>query len=291
VTAYLPLAGLPLDHAVVRRLPRALALHHLALVVAEDEDSVTVALADPTNPTSRQRIQSALGANLTIVRSDADAIRAALNRAWSDAPTRGGLVIGGSVPLRPMLTAYAQRVILPAFPALAIESSLPPRLLLTYEQTPERRAAAIIKPESSVWVCVDPARDIKTVLVAIRTGPPDWQAAEWAAQLAHAYGGSITLMASTGSARSAILSPHAAYLSADDPRGAHVADLALILTGHGLTGRLKVREGSFVDAAIAECLAIRPDLLIIGAEQAGQQAAHILTQVAEVVGGLLVLKG
>ncbi|GEM_PF-2534033 len=290
MTAYLPLDGFDLDYALIRRLPRALALHHLALVVAEDEDSVTVALADPNNQTARQRIEAALGHRLTVVRSDADAIRAALTSVWSDDYARGSLVLGGSVPLRPMLSAYAQKMILPAMPALVMDSHLPPRLMMTAEGENSRREAVILKADTSVWLCLDPARPLKRIWVAIRTGAPDWQAAEWAALLARAHNSEVMLLAANQPAPGAILSGHAAYLNPDDPRGAHVADLALILAAQGVKGRLKVREGSFADSAIAECLEVRPDLLIIGAEQAGQQAAHILSQTGDALGALLILK-
>jgi len=251
---------------------------------------VTVALADPNNPTVRQRIELSLGHNLTLVRSDAESIRAALTSAWSDESTRGGLVLGGSVALRPMLSAYAHKVILPAFPSLVMDSHIPPRLMMTAEGDASRREAVILKADISVWLCLNPARDIKRIWVAIRSGAPDWQAAEWAAQLARAHGAEVVLLAATQPARSAILSGHAAYLNPDDPRGAHVADLALILSAQGVKGRLKVREGSFAESAIAECLEMRPDVLIIGAEQAGQQAAHILSQTGDSLGALLVLK-
>ncbi|MCU0476229.1 MAG: universal stress protein [Anaerolineae bacterium] len=290
MTAYLALSNVSLDPLLVRRLPRALALHHLALVVAEDEDSVTVALADPANPTARQRIESVLGHNLALVRSDPEAIRAALLEAWSHDAARGGVALGGSVPLRPMLTAYAQRVILPALPFLAFDSHLVPRLLLSYDLSPQRREMVVLRPEASVWLCLDPARPIQHIVVAIRSGAPDWQAAEWAGWLARAHGAQVTLLAATGISSTPILSTHAAYLNPTDPRGAHVADLALVLQSMGREGRLKVREGTFVAAVVGECLDSRPDLLVIGAEQAGQQAAQILGQAADTLGNLLVLK-
>lgn len=290
MTAYLPLDGFDFDYALIRRLPRVLASHHLALVIAEDEDSLTVAMADPTSEAVRQRIESALGEALTIVRSDPDSIRAALKAAWLDDPTRGSLVVGGSVTLRPMLAAYAQSVILPAIPSLVMDSHLTPRLLVMSEADPARREAAILRADTSVWLCLDPSRKPKRIWVAIRTGAPDWQAAEWAGQLAKAHGAEVTLLAASPPAIGAILSGHAAYLNPADPRGAHVEDLALILSAYGVEGRLKVREGRFVDSAIAECLAVGPDLLIIGAEHAGQQAAQILSQASGALGALLVLK-
>jgi hypothetical protein len=290
MTAYLTLNTLDLDYAQSRRLPRALALHHLALVVAEDEDSITVAMADPTNLIARQRIEAALGHSLTLVRSDPDAIRAALTAAWSDESVRGGLALGGDVTLRPMLAAYAKRFITSALPTLAMESHLPPRLLIASPTDPKRRESTILSADISVWLCLDPTRSPKRILVAIRTGAPDWQAAEWASLLARAHGSQVMLLAASPRASGAILSGHAAYLNPDDPRGAHVADLALILTSQGVHGRLKVREGSFTESTIAECLEARPDLLIIGAEQAGQQAAHILSQIGDSLGALLVLK-
>lgn len=290
MTAYLSLDGLDLDYALIRRLPRSFALHHLALVVAEDEDSITVALADPNNPTARQRLSAALGENLTLVRSDPDAIRSALTAAWSDEAARGALALGGDVTLRPMLAAYAKRVITPALPSLAMDSHLSPRLLLSSASTPHRRESTIINADTSVWLCLDPTRPLRRIWVAIRTGAPDWQAAEWASLLARAHQSEVTLLAACATATGAILSKHAAYLNPDDSRGAHVTDLALILAAQGVRGRLKVREGSFTDAAIAECQESRPDLLIIGAEQAGQQAAHILAHSNDAIAGLLVLK-
>lgn len=290
MTAYLPLDGFDFDYALIRRLPRALALHYLALVVAEDEDSITVALADPNNIAARQRIESALGHSLTLVRSDAEVIRAALTAAWSDESARGGLAIGGDVTLRPMLAAYAQRIITPAAPSLVLDSHLPPRLLLSSPTDDKRREATILNADTSVWLCLDPTRLPKRIWVAIRSGSPDWQATEWAGVLGRTHQSEITLLAASPPAPSAILSGHAAYLNPTDPRGAHVADLTLILASQGVSGRLKVREGSFTDSAIAECLEMRPDLLIIGAEHAGQQAAHILSQTSDSLGALLVLK-
>jgi hypothetical protein len=291
VTAYLSLDGLELDPALIRRLPRALALHHLALVVAEDEDSITVALADPTNPTARQRVESALGDRLALVRSDADAIRAALDQAWSADTARGGVLVGGATPLLPQLTDYAQKVVLSALPSLHIDPALPPRLLLTAEDDPTRCAESVLSAPTSVWLCLDPARPLRRIVVATRTGPPDWQAVEWAGQLARAHGSEVVLLAAAPPAHGAILSGHAAYLSPADARGAHVTDLTLILSGYGVEGRLRVRQGSFTEVAIAECASSHPpDLLIIGAEKSGEQAAYILSQVSGRLAGLLVLK-
>lgn len=291
MTPYLSLDGLELEYALIRRLPRALAMHHLALVVAEDDDSITVALADPTNLTARQRVESALGDQLALVRSDADAIRAALDRAWSDDPARGGVIIGGAPPMIPQLTDYARRAVLPALPSLHIDPALPPRLLLTAEDDPARCAESILGAPTSVWLCLDPARPLRRIVVATRTGPPDWQAVEWAGQLARAHGSEVILLAAAPPAHGAILSGHAAYLNSVDTRGAHVTDLALILSGYGVEGRLRVRQGSFTEVAIAECTSpYPPDLLIIGAEKSGEQAAYILSQVSGRLGGLLVLK-
>lgn len=81
--------SLVLDHLepdpnIARRLSPSLAFRHCALPVAEGDQRLTVAMADPADSTARQAVVNALGRESCLVQGDATVIKAALYQIWSE---------------------------------------------------------------------------------------------------------------------------------------------------------------------------------------------------------------
>lgn len=89
ITASSVAESLVLDHLepdpnVARRLSPSLAFRHCALPVAEGDQRLTVAMADPADSTARQAVVNALGRESCLVQGDATVINAALYQIWSE---------------------------------------------------------------------------------------------------------------------------------------------------------------------------------------------------------------
>jgi nucleotide-binding universal stress UspA family protein len=81
---YLTLDNLVVNPKLVQRLPPALARRYHALPVAEHNDCITVAMADPDDAMAREAVMTALGTTMYVVQSDLAAIDASLAEMWPD---------------------------------------------------------------------------------------------------------------------------------------------------------------------------------------------------------------
>lgn len=77
------LSRVPPDHGAVARVPRSLALRHLALPMRVEGDVLTVATSDPTNVVARDDLRTAAGVNtVRFAVSTETAVREALRQAY-----------------------------------------------------------------------------------------------------------------------------------------------------------------------------------------------------------------
>ncbi len=308
--AYLPLSEIDLDAELARRLPRHLAYFHLALPVAEDENGLTVALAQPDNRAVRQVIETALGHPIVPVRSTDSEIRAALDRIWHDVDTaRGGILAWAEDPgQRAALAAFTERSVRSPFPHLSVqmsEAASPAELVesaraarsalvISHAATPETRRALLLTAPSAIWL----TRDLEAIpaprLAVLRLNTPDHQLLDWLPSIARSQLGETVVLAAAEQAATASGSPLfsrlTALLSPDDPRGAHIAELRHALTDLGVQGRLKVREGTLGEVILAETADSPYGLLLMAAEASGGFAAEVFEQIWDRIGGALLIK-
>jgi hypothetical protein len=307
---YLSLAEVELDIQLGRSLPRHLAYYHLALPVAEDENGVTVALAQPDNRTARQVIESALGHVIVPVQSQDDDIRSALDRIWEGVDSSHGGVWAWTddASLRPALSAHIERAISAAFPRLSVQTcdshdpsamvsdarSANAALVVAHSADPAVRSMLLRHAPTAIWLTRDLTSVPARIVCVLRGNIPDRQLLDWLPPLAAVRPAQTIALAAAEPAATASGSPlfsrFAALLSPDDPRGAHLADLRRAFTDLGVTGRLRVHEGTLGEVILAETAASSYDLLVMAAEASGEFAADIFNRMWDRLGGALLIK-
>ncbi len=292
---FLSLDTIDLDPELAQRLPRRLAYYHLALPIAQDGKSITVAMAHPENQNVVSVLENALGATVIPVRSFAETIRQQLDRVWQ--------LQHGSALLR---VAYWARTA----DALNQSAGYVEALLAGREAQIERcvteDAAALPAadlviaadgnaPESlfrtpaSVLVLDQPDQLPRTILHVLRGHIPDYRALDWLVSLAQ--GAEITLLLSVdGEARKPLVSDLSSILLAQDKRQAHVAQCRQMLSEAGITGRLKLRQDSLLAAVQSEVSDHAYDLVATAAEAYGDVAYQISERVRGRCPAFLVIK-
>ncbi len=83
-------AHIDLEADAIRRIPRAMAVRHDILCLHSDGSRITVALADPGDRDTIDRIRLVTGMHVRAVHARRDAIRARLAEIYSDRGTRAG---------------------------------------------------------------------------------------------------------------------------------------------------------------------------------------------------------
>ncbi len=307
---YLPLSEIDLDVPLGRRLPRHLAYYHLALPVAEDENGVTVALAQPDNRTVRQVIEAALGHTIVPVKSSDADIKAALDRIWegAEAASGGAWMWAEDAATRAALTAFVQQTVTGAYPHLAIQASeaatvdglldsartANAALVVAQAEAPETRRRLLLNAPAAIWLTRDLSRPPARLLSVLRGNIPDRQLLDWLPPLIHHHSAQSVLLAAAEPASTAsgnpLFSRFTSLLTPDDPRGAHLAELRRALVDLGVTGRLHVREGTLAGVMIAEITESPYDLLVMAAEASGTFAAEVFEQLWSRLGGALLIK-
>lgn len=307
---YLPLSEIDLDAALAKRLPRHLAYFHLALPVAEDEDEITVALAQPDNRTARQVIETALGCPIVPVQSSDSDIRAALDRIWHGASAdEGGIWAWAEDPAqRDALAAFVTQTVTPAYPQLAVHISdvTSPQalveaaraasagLIVAHTTQPDTRRTLLLTAPSAIWLTRDLAAAPSRLLAVLRLNTPDRQLLDWVPPLSHANNSETVVLAAAEPAAtpsgSPLFSRLTTLLTPSDPRGAHVAELRRALTDLGVQGRLHVREGTLGTVILDEAAHATYDLLVMAAEASGGFAADTFEHIWDRLGGALLIK-
>lgn len=307
---YLPLSEIDLDIPLGRRLPRHLAYYHLALPVAEDENGVTVALAQPDNRTVRQVIETALGFSIVPVQSSDTEIKAALDQIWAgaEAESGGAWIWAENAAQRASLTRFVEQTVTRAYPHFAVQISeagtvdemlngargANAALVIAQAEAPETRRTLLLHAPAAIWLTRDLSQPPARLLSVLRGNIPDRQLLDWLPPLIHHHNAQTVVLAAAEPASTAsgnpLFSRFTALLTPDDPRGAHLAELRRELVDLGTSGRLHVREGTLAEVMIAEITETPYDLLVMAAEASGTFAAEVFERLWARLGGALLIK-
>ena len=307
---YLPLSEIDLDVPLGRRLPRHLAYYHLALPVAEDENEITVALAQPDNLTVRQVIQAALGFTIVPVQSSDTEIKAALDRIWEGAEAASGGVWVWAEDARQQvaLAKFVERTVSGLYPHLSIQTSeaadvqamldaartANAALVIAQADAPETRRTLLLNAPAAIWLTRDLSQPPSQLLSVLRGNIPDRQLLDWLPPLIHHHSAQTVVLAAAEPASTASGSPlfsrFTSLLTPEDVRGAHLAELRRALADLGVAGRLHVREGTLAEVMIAEINESPYDLLVMAAEASGTFAAEVFERLWSRLGGALLIK-
>jgi hypothetical protein len=307
---YLPLSEIDLDVPLGRRLPRHLAYYHLALPVAEDENGITVALAQPDNRTVRQVIEAAIGSAIVPVQSSDTEIKAALDRIWEGAEAASGGVWmwAEDASKRAALATFVAQTVTGAYAHLSIQTSdaamvdgmldtaraANAALIVAHAEMPETRRTLLLNAPAAIWLTRELSQPPARLLSVLRGNIPDRQLLDWLPPLIHHQNAQTVLLAAAEPASTASGSPlfsrFTSLLTPDDPRGAHLAELRRALVDLGVAGRLHVREGTLAEVMIAEITETPYDLLVMAAEASGTFAAEVFERLWSRLGGALLIK-
>lgn len=303
----LNLADVDIDPALVRRLPSHLAYFHVALPIAEDEDTITVAFAQPDNHATRELIESTLGHPVVAVRSRTDEILGMLDRVWQDVdlPERA-IYLWSSDPLRlQTLSSYVARVVTPAYPELpmyaaplgsAIGHTPDTRavLIVAHSDTADGRRDLVVRAPAAVWLVRDLASRPRKVLAVLRGTPPDRQLLTWLPALSQNLAIETTVLAAAtptaDATGSPLISRFAAMLSPETPLGAHLAAMRQAFARARIRGRVLLREGTLAEAVYGATRDTTYDIVMLAAETQGDKAAEVVERVWERIGAALVIK-
>ncbi len=285
---------------VARRLPRDLAVRLHALPVAEDGDGVTVAMSDPSDNLAIQAIAEALGAKPCVVRGELETIDARLAEVWSVAPEQPlrlvalrqadspasdilsyasylAELVGGS--LRELLvTGRAEAINLAARSELEEEpadlvvagepgESWIRRLLLGSSAGP-----IVSGVGTSSLVVRHPSSPIRNVLLVMGGSLPDLRAVDWVVRLARPAQASVTVLPvvpylpAIAGAASRLVAGMPMLFGADAEEGRILKQVVARLTGSGIEGALRLRQGTPDCQVRSEAAGLPYDLVVVGSK-------------------------
>jgi nucleotide-binding universal stress UspA family protein len=301
VYPHLSLDRINIDENVARRLPRRLAYYHLALPIAEDDDSVSVAMAYPDNGIVIQLIESVLNSAITPVYSAAEQIRERLNHvwgvesaeplprilAWSDSAERREWTRAYAEQFAPLLTAGVEYRddVADADLALLLESGSY-NLMVCSPSDATLPALLRHKARSSLLLVRGAYQPLLNVLVVLRGHAPDEDVLNRIVPLAVLHQARVTVLtvapAGNGSGRRNLMANHfAALLSQDTQQGFHLAACMQRLNRAGIAGQMRVRQG-VPEAEIADEIARnRYSLIAIAAEAHGDFVFRVLSAIQQ----------
>jgi nucleotide-binding universal stress UspA family protein len=230
---YLETNQLPADTSLARRLPANLAFRYHVLPLSEDQDRVTVAMADPEDEAVRNEVASYFGGLLYVVQSDRDRIDAKLLEIWPETlPVKPLSVLvcseeksrmAGRIRADQHLDSYesfvgnfchATNAQVNRF-ELSYDSRLLRRKLVNafseggYDLAVVRRTSQTIldrfflsSPEAalsgqigcSVLIIQQPRWPLRQMLLALRFDQVDESAVKWAAYLASLFQAAVTIL-------------------------------------------------------------------------------------------------
>jgi hypothetical protein len=300
VYPHLSLDHIRIEPDIARRLPRRLAYYHLALPIAEDEDSITVAMAYPDNQAVITLIKGALNADIVPVHSHAEQIRQMLDRLWlegdEDDPPRI-LAWSESPEWVEHTQAYANLftgILSAQVDYLEADITSPDQIVhltqkdysLLVAHLPEELLPPLLlnKAHSSLLLISGPLKTLRRILVVLRGHAPDQDVLDHVIPLAKEHGADVTLLAvaqaaTTSQGRSMFFNNFATLLTPTSEEGAHVASCTDAITAAGLVGELRLRQGT-AECEIAEEIADGDyDLVAIAAEAYGDFVYLVLSEI------------
>lgn len=299
------------DPKLVRRLPRHLAYYHQALLIAQDETFVTVAMAHPERAAVVTVLETLLGMPVKPVRSEPDEIRSVLDQVWQESDdTRADAVLtwGDAPPLHAQALAYARRIA-PVFgfrcdpTAIAtptLEDLLKagqqanPALIVASVDDPTTRRDLVHRASTPVLLVQGDVPAPGAMLHILRGHTPDRYVIDWLIPLAHHFHAPVTLLAAATPSvrdyyqRGPLSSDVADLLMRDHP--ARLVDFGHALASVNLDGQLKIRQGQLEAVIADELSACRYALIAIAAEAYGNFVHRVLQNLPDSPVALLVVK-
>lgn len=291
---HLDLDSISIDWELAKQLPRRLAYYHLAIPIAKEGDTLTVAVANPDNQRVLALLAAVLNAEIVPVRGSEAAITRALNRLWPPAriDTPRHILVWSADADRNEAHRARFTSLLPADsygltalqPSAATLDSLPDfvrdgryDLLVTDRLYDNDLRELLGRSPASVLFCDGPARPIRRILVLLRGHQPDQTALDWLMPVAAHTGASVTLlMIARSDSPYYMRRPLTDFLLPDAEAGAHLAHYARMVNAHDIPGRVKIREGSPEACTAAELNAATYDLIITVAEAYGDFIVNLL---------------
>ena len=284
----LDLTRVPPDPELARRVPYDLAMYYLAVPVAQENGSISVAMAHPENATARAILHDLLCADIVPLRGRSDTICTAIKQIHQpDSLARTHILTWSARPeLAPVVRRTAVMIAncLPtAVPVSDAGCAAMPSVLSVAGET--HPALTIIAPPVA-HPMTDLLRDASTplllirgsyrplarVLVVVRGFASDSHLLELAAPVLHKLGAQIVLLPVNDRSER----PMDHLLCGDGPARQHLESLLQILEKQQVDVSVHVRTGDPAAQIVAELRQGDYDLLAIAAEASGQFVAHIL---------------
>lgn len=287
---HLSLTDFEIDPELARRLPRRLAYYHLAIPLADDEGTVTVAMAHPENRTVISVLQTVIGSTVSVVRSDPDQIRRALDSVWHDELTASGreMIYGGEgafgaaeACLNEVAAALALSVnaapLLSMSDLIAAAASSSPALVIVEIGDNPPPVDLIAKARAPLLLLRGAHWSPMRILQVVRGQAFDRAVLDFVMPLALTTGAQVNLLASASGTESTRRGPVNSNFAAMLSDGAgSLTDYGRILTSVRIEGRLRIHQQPLEAAIAAELNEQRYDLVALAAEAYGDFVRRVV---------------
>lgn len=276
------------DPDLARRVPYDLAMYYLALPLAQENGSVSVAMAHPENEAARATLHDLLRAKIVPLRGQSDTIRTAIKQVHqAKSPVSARILTWSANPdLAPVVRQTAVMVgnclptIVPVFDAgqvtlatvLSAAGAARPALTII-APPPDQPVETLLRVASAPLVLIrGPFRSPRQVLVVVRGFASDDLLLELAAPVLRKVATRVVLLPLYDESAPALDQ----FLCADGPARQHLDGLLQRLDKEHIDAALRVRSGDPVSQVVTELRQGDYDLLVIAAEASGQFVARVL---------------
>jgi hypothetical protein len=296
-----------IDTELVRQLPRKLAYYHLVLPLSAEGSELSLAMAEPDNQPLIETLQDLLRAAIVPVQSDADEIRAVLDRVWKYVPTPAPqLLTWSETPEHARHTAQVAQSLQSSFPARILDlqhedmdsmlryTRNDSSLLAVIGVTDAQDSETLIRQTASPLLLMlgrqgrfAPESYFRRIMLALRGHAPDLSALDWVIPLVHGYGGTLSLLAVTapprriGSGAMRVQHSLAAFLDPAREPSQHLSDCTRRLTGAGIRGYLKLCQGDPFQQIKTEFIGGQYSLLVLVSEARGDFVSGVLDTIRD----------
>jgi nucleotide-binding universal stress UspA family protein len=300
---YLSLNQITIDPELARTLPRRLAFYYLALPLARDDEQLTLVMAHPENQLAVNMLESALGARVVPVQGSGAEIRAALDLVWTGetGPRTTRILCWGSTPEQAALAASVADVVARALLVQTVsmdasQCNLDTILSLAREEhysltvidePPDDTVSHVLRHSSTPVLLVRGASlALRHILLVLRGHSPDEHVLDWIIPLALAAQARVSLLTLSPAVAQAGQRRHprtpsrlASLLSTDSEAGQHIRSCAHRLTGAGIKGQLRLRQGLPEQSIASEVSQGDYDLITLAAEAHGDFVQRVLSRI------------
>lgn len=284
------LNNIPVDESLVNQIPSGLALYYLALPLARENGSVSVAMARPDNRAALAALGGLLGGHIVPVRGSAEEIRAAIlhHHALEQAPEPRILAWSETAELQSAVSFMADLYgVALGIPVVSLDATqVDSETMLTIARE-GGYALTILTPPTNITLPVLLRRSttpmllvrgdhcrIQRLLFASRGYASDNQVLEWMMPI-WKKGQSVTWLPLLKSSLPGL----AGALSINGPIRQQIEQRLQRLEQHDIPVQLRLRQGPLADQVATEVLQEAYDLLIIAAEGQGDFVAEVLQRI------------